>query len=365
MHNLLIDLPSALVLRDRGALFVDARTPSEFAEATIPGSVNIPIFTDEERARVGLMYKSQGAAEARLLAVDLVSPRIPELVRSTRQAIGSERRSVVVFCWRGGERSRALTLFLRLAGIPAQQLQGGHKAFRRHVTDFFEQGRWGRLLVLRGLTGVGKTGFLHRLRDRGHPVLDLEALANHRGSAFGALGLGAQPGQKMFEALLWDAMRQIPPQGYALSEGESRFIGKCLLPLRVYQSLQREESLWLTASLDARIARLMRDYPAASADRELFRPPILALRRRLGGEAVDRLLLWLDSERWYDLARELMLLYYDPLYRHTLPERRIEVDVDDNSLAIARIEAAVGEILGRGEVPAVFPDALSMAPQRV
>lgn len=365
MHNLLIDLASAMLLRDRGALFVDARSPSEFAEATIPGSVNIPVFNDEERARVGLIYKNQGAAEARLLAVDLVSPNIPHLVRSAWQALGSKRRSVVVFCWRGGERSRALTLFLRLAGIPAQQLQGGHKAFRRHVTDFFEQAHWGRLLVLRGLTGVGKTGFLHRLRDRGHPILDLEALANHRGSAFGALGLGPQPGQKMFEALLWDEMRQISPQGYVLSEGESRFIGKCLLPLSVYQSLQREESLWLTASLDTRIERLLSDYPAASADRELFRAPILALRRRLGGEAVNRLLSMLDSERWHELARELMLLYYDPLYRHTLPERRIEVDVDDGVLATARIEAAIAEILGRGDFRTVFPAALPTAPQVV
>ncbi|SDM44156.1 tRNA 2-selenouridine synthase [Geoalkalibacter ferrihydriticus] len=348
MTNLLIDLDAALVLRERGALFIDARSPAEFAEATVPGAVNLPLLCNEGRARVGLAYKHQGPGAARLLAVDLVAPRIPQLVRAAAAARTSDFRKVVVFCWRGGERSRALATFLRLAGLPAHQLQGGHKGFRRYVRAFFEQRRWGRLLVLRGLTGVGKTGFLRRLREQGHPVIDLEALASHRGSAFGALGLAAQPTQKMFESLLWDELRRIPADGYALAEGESRHIGRCLLPPKVYQALQEETSLWLNASLETRVERILRDYPATSADRETFREPIGALRRRLGGEAVQRLLVLLEGECWSTLVRELMVLYYDPLYRHTLPARRIEIDVDEEEAGLAGIEKAIPLLLSAG-----------------
>lgn len=345
MDDLLVDLDAALALRERGALFIDVRSPAEFAEATIPGALNLPLFSDEERARVGLVYKQQGASAARLLAVELVAPRIPAMVHAVLAALGERRRTVVVFCWRGGERSRALTTFLRLAGICAQQLRGGHKGFRRHVQEFFTAPRWGRLFVLRGLTGVGKTRFLHLLRERGHAVIDLEALAGHRGSAFGALGLAPQPGQKQFEARLWDQLCRLPADGWALAEGESRHIGKCLVPPSVYQSLQNETSLWLEASLETRVARILRDYPATSAHRELYRAPIAGLRRRLGSEAVARLLELLDGEDWPSLARELMVLYYDPLYRHTLPPRRIEINVDDEERGLLGIEAALSACL--------------------
>ncbi len=345
MKELLIEIEPALALRDRGALMVDSRTPAEFAEATIPGAVNIPLFSDEERARVGTAYHREGAAAARMLSVDLVAPRIPQLVRAVLQARGTSNRAVIVFCWRGGERSRALTTFLRLAGVPARQLRGGHKGFRAHVRGFFQHSPAVRLLVLRGLTGVGKTRFLERLRERGHPVLNLEALANHRGSAFGGLGLRPQPSQKMFEALLWDAMRQLPPKGYVLTEGESRNIGKCQLPDAVYRALQVETSLWLEASLDTRVRRILEDYPAISAARDQFQAPILALRRRLGGEAVARLLDLLAREAWQELVRELMVLYYDPLYRHSQPQRRIEIEVDDEITGVARIEQAVAALL--------------------
>ncbi|MDO3378669.1 tRNA 2-selenouridine(34) synthase MnmH [Geoalkalibacter halelectricus] len=351
MDDFLVDLKEALGLRDSGALFLDARSPREFAEATVPGALNLPVLGDEERARVGLAYKRQGAGAARLLAVDLVAPRIPELVRAALAAQGRANRKIVVFCWRGGERSRALTTFLRLAGLPAVQLRQGHKGFRRQVSDFFAQVRWGRLLVLRGLTGVGKTAFLGRLGAQGHPVIDLEALANHRGSAFGALGLGVQPSQKMFEALLWDALRRIPEDGYCLVEGESRHIGKCQLPPRVYQAMQEQTSLWLNASLDTRVARILRDYPVAAAARELYRAPICALRPRLGTEVVERLLGLLDDEDWSALVRELMVLYYDPLYRHSLPARRLEIDVDDEDGAARHIAAAIAQLLAGGVAP--------------
>ncbi len=346
-EELTVSLEKALALRDQGALLVDTRTPAEFAEGSIPGAVNVPIFTDAERVEVGTLYKCQGRQAARRLGVRLVSPKIPELIEQVEVAWGAAGRvPIVVFCWRGGMRSKALTSFLQLAGLPARQLIGGHKAFRALVRDFLERGEWGRLLVLRGLTGVGKTRLLLELAAEGSPVLDLEGLAGHRGSAFGGLGLAPQPTQKQFEALLWDALRRIPPEGYALAEGESRHIGRLILPLKVYEALQKETSLWVEASLDYRARVILEDYPARDALRDAFIPPIKALRQRLGGEVVERFLGLLAAGEWEALARELMLRYYDPLYSHTQPERRVVIAIDGPE-GPAQLRQAISELLAR------------------
>ena len=194
MNVMTIDLDQALAAREKGALLVDVRTPAEFAEATIPGAINVPIFSNDERAEVGTLYTQVGKVQARTRGVELVAPKIPALLAAVREAHTQRTGPVIVFCWRGGMRSRALTAFLELAGTPARQLLGGHKAFRRLVLDDLEAGIWGRVLVLRGMTGVGKTVMLTRLTAEGYPVIDLEGLANHRGSAFGGLGLPDQPG---------------------------------------------------------------------------------------------------------------------------------------------------------------------------
>lgn len=346
-EELTVSLEKALALRDQGALLVDARTPAEFADSSIPGAANVPIFSDEERVEVGTLYKREGRQAARRLGVHLVAPKIPELIERVEEAWGAAGRGpIVVFCWRGGMRSKALTAFLQLAGLPARQLTGGHKVFRALVRDFFERGEWGRLLVLRGLTGVGKTRQLLELAAEGYPVLDLEGLAGHRGSAFGGLGLAPQPSQKQFEALLWEALRRIPPEGYALAEGESRHIGRLILPLKVYEALQEETSLWVEASLDYRARVILEDYPARDALRDAFIPPIKALRRRLGGEVVECFLALLAAGEWEALARELMLRYYDPLYSHTQPERRIEIAIDEPE-GPARLRQAIAELLAR------------------
>lgn len=345
MTDLTISLDKALALRDKGALLIDARTPAEYAEATIPGAVNVPIFDDEERARVGTLYKREGKNAAKRLAMQLVAPNIPTLVEQVESALAGRRPPVVVFCWRGGQRSRALTTFLDLAGLPARQLTGGHKAFRGHVRDFFEKGNWGRLLVLRGLTGVGKTRLLLRLRAEGYSVLDLEGLASHRGSAFGNLGLPPQPSQKSFEARLWDELRRIPSGGYALAEGESKHIGRLVLPPSVYAALQVETTLWVNASLDYRTRIILDDYPAIDHLRDGFVRPLKALRPRLGGETVDRLLGLLEGGDWETLVRELMVLYYDPLYRHTRPQRRIEIDIEPEEQGLVRLKTAIDQVL--------------------
>jgi len=343
--SITITLEQSLALRDKGAVFIDARSQSEFSEATIPGAINVPILDDEERAEVGTLYKQVGRQQARRRGVELVAPKIPAMVEQVAQLQAGTSLPVIVFCWRGGMRSLALTQFLDLAGVPARQMEQGHKGFRRHVLDFFEQGHWGRLVVLRGLTGVGKTKYLHLLSEKGHPIVDLEGLANHRGSAFGNLGLPAQPCQKMFEALVWDELRKIPGDGYALAEGESRHIGRVALPVSVYDSLQLETSIWINASLEARVKNILEDYPAIDSLKDEFISPITALKDKLGKKKIAEYLDLLDKGDWETLVGDLMENYYDPLYRHTFPERRIEVDLEPEEAALGRIEAAIQTVL--------------------
>lgn len=350
MSDLAIPLDQALALRDRGALLVDARSPAEYAEATIPGALNAPILDDDERAAIGTLYKVEGKQAARRRGVEVIAPKIPALIEQVAAARRPGTPPAIVFCWRGGMRSQALARFLEMAGIPARQLEGGHKAFRGMVRDYFERGEWGRLIVLRGLTGVGKTDLLQRLAAGGRPVIDLEGLAHHRGSAFGHLGLPAQPSQRLFEARLWDALRHVPPGGYALAEGESRHIGRLILPLEVYRALQSEVSIWVNASLERRVSNILTDYPARDQLREEFARPLRALKERLGREGVDAMLALLEAGDWVELTRRLMIDYYDPLYRHTLPPRRIEIDVDGGPEDLPRLEAALAAALAAAPV---------------
>jgi tRNA 2-selenouridine synthase len=348
--SITISLEQALVMRDKGALLVDARSPDEFSEATIPGAINVAVLDNAERAEVGTLYKQVGKRQARQRGVELVAPKIPSMIERVARLQAGTSQPVVVFCWRGGMRSLALAQFLELAGIPARQLSGGHKGFRRYVLDYFERGQWPRLLVFRGLTGVGKTFYLHRLAEQGYPVIDLEGLANHRGSAFGNLGLPPQPSQKKFETLLWDDLRKIPLDRYILAEGESRHIGRVALPARFYQALQSETSIWMQASLQARVRNILADYPALDRLKKEFVLPIRALKDKLGKETMNRYLDLLEKGNWSDLVRELMENYYDPLYRHTLPERRIEIDLEPENTLMERLHSAIADVLDQSKV---------------
>ena len=340
-----IELEQALEQqRRKGTLIIDVRTPAEFAETTIPGAVNVPIFSNEERIEVGTVFKQQGKRDARKLGVRLVAPKIPQLMDQVEELRQGHPGPVVVFCWRGGMRSLAMTSFMNLAGIPARQLLGGHKGFRRKVLDYFEQQQWPPVFVLRGLTGTGKTRVLQQLAAMGYPVVDLEGLANHRGSAFGALGLEPQPSQKKFEALLWARLDELKESPYLVTEGESLHIGRIMVPKSFHRAMQTQTSLWITASLDVRTQIILEDYPALDQLKEQFEKPINALKERLGGKVVTEFLELLDSGQWDKLVRELMVRYYDPLYMHTLPERRVEIELETVDGATQKVAAALNEL---------------------
>ena len=296
-------------------LVVDVRSPLEYAEDHIPGAINIPLLTDEGRAEVGTIYKQTGPHEARVRALELTAHLLPAMVEEIGKA--AEGRPILVYCWRGGLRSLTVVSILDLTGYQAVQLIGGYKAYRGRVISFFEPFcPPGPLVVLHGMTGIGKTTFLLGLDSDTFPVVDLEGLACHRGSAFGELGLTQALSQKRFESLLWDAFRRLPPGKPVIVEGESKRIGKVSLPGDMYEVMQKSTKVWCEASLETRVRRLIDEYgmPEYRAGMEVA---LSRIQKRLGGEKYAEIAGHLDRWEMEPFMTALIRNYYDKVYYKT------------------------------------------------
>lgn len=309
---------------------VDVRSPCEHISENIPGSINVPILSDEERAIVGTTYKQQGELTARRQALALVSPKMPALVD---EIISLKRpgHALIVHCWRGGLRSEAVASFLSIVGVDCFRLTGGYKAWRRQVVDDFEQDAYSfQTIVLDGLTGSGKTDVLSALTRCGESVIDLEQLANHRGSVFGGIGLGQQPTQKNFEAALWSALRSIDGKSHSVFiEAEGRKIGRLAVPTFVLSRIQNSRRVLIEGTLEGRCKRIVRDYGGkmesdkAEADRFLTALKSLQpLKERVGKRRVDELSDVFASGDYARFAEIILTEYYDPLYARHIEARK-------------------------------------------
>lgn len=293
---------------------LDVRAPVEYAQGHIPGAISLPLFTDEERARIGTMYKQVSPDKAVLLGLDFFGPKLRTLAEQARRlAPGQEVR---LHCWRGGMRSGAVQWLLELAGLHVNLLDKGYKDYRRWVLAELDGPR--QLRVLGGPTGSGKTAVLHALAAQGQPVLDLERLAHHQGSAFGGLGHPPQPTQEQFENNLAAALAALPTDQPIWVEDESRTIGSVHLPATLYAYLQAAPLLVLAVPRAARVAYLAADY--GRYDAGALANAVLKLRKRLGG-LVTREALGAIAEDDIPKMVELVLGYYDKTYAYGLEGR--------------------------------------------
>lgn len=298
----------------KSPLVIDVRSPCEHEKERIPNSINVALLSDEERATVGTIYAHEGEVIARREALRIISPKIPYIVDCILE-LRRPQQSVVVHCWRGGLRSEAVASFLSVVGIDCWRLTGGFKAWRSCLLDDFKRDPYQfEAVVLHGHTGAGKTELLQELSSLGCSVLDLEKLANHRGSVFGALGLDEQPTQKNFEADLWVEVRQL--RGTVFLEAEGRKIGKLAVPDFLRKRIDAGRSVLVTASVEVRAKRIVDEY-LAHMDNELLnraRNSLRLLKPSLGGKCIETIKAMADEGRFYEVVKILLQEYYDPLY---------------------------------------------------
>ncbi|WP_019948812.1 tRNA 2-selenouridine(34) synthase MnmH [Hymenobacter aerophilus] len=299
---------------DANGPVLDVRAPVEYAQGHIPGAVSFPLFTDDERARIGTTYKQQSQDKAVLLGLDLFGPRMSQMVKLAGKI--APDKQVRVHCWRGGMRSGAVQWLLELAGFRVQLLDKGYKDYRRWALAEFEQPR--AMWVLGGLTGSGKTDVLHALAAQNQPVLDLEGLAAHKGSAFGSIGQPEQPTQEQFENDLAARLAALPAETPFWVEDESRGIGRVAVPGGLFEQLRTAPLVVLEIPREVRVAKLADEYgrqdPAALA------ASVLRIRKRLGGLATKEALAAIGGNDMEKMV-SLVLDYYDKTYSHGLDGR--------------------------------------------
>src|SRR5450759_200528 len=298
---------------------IDVRSEAEYAEDHIPGAINCPVLDNAERARVGTIYKQVSAFDAKIIGAALVSRNI---ARHLETKFGDRPRGwrPLVYCWRGGSRSGALAHVLQQVGWRAGRLDGGYKAYRRAVIanlhDLPQQFQW---RVVCGLTGSGKSRLLRALAQRDAQVLDLEALAAHRGSVLGNLPGEPQPSQKMFESLVWAGLRKFDAARPVLVEAESKKIGSVRVPEALIASMWNGECIRLEAAVELRVAMLQQEYQHFVSDPELLGIPLDCLTALYGQKQIDAWKALAAAGRWDTLVRGLLENHYDPAYtRSTL-----------------------------------------------
>jgi tRNA 2-selenouridine synthase len=295
---------------------IDARSPSEFAEDHLPGAMNCPVLDDAERALVGTAYKQRGSFEAKRLGAPLVAANIARIV-SERFADRPRSWRPLVYCWRGGSRSGSLTHVLRQVGWDAVQLDGGYKAFRRQVAAELETlpERFAFRVVC-GATGSGKSRLLEALATTPAQVLDLEALAAHRGSVLGEIPGAPQPSQKAFETAIWAALGGFDPRQPVFVESESKKVGN----LRVPEALigRMREGACLEAPPEVRAELLLEDYAHLVADPPQLREKLACLAPLHGRERIERWGELAGAGDWHGLVADLLETHYDPAYRRSM-----------------------------------------------
>lgn len=302
---------------------IDVRSPSEFKQGHIPHSYSIPLFSNEERALIGTLYKKEGHSRAIDLGLQIAGPKLYTWVNSARDCFKSSDAVQGITCWRGGMRSGFVARLLESIGIKTWTLQGGYQTYRRWTQDIISSipQQFPKLLVLGGLTGSRKTIILQNLKSLNEQVLDLENLAHHCGSVFGHLGMakqGDQPSQEQFENDLAYQWNQFDLSQPIWIEDESRLIGKCYIPTPLYNSMKQSPVFYLECSEHQRLTHLLHFYGQASSE-ELIQAT-QQIKKRLGGQLFQEIIhLFFQNEK--RAAFKKLLMYYDKSYQFQLTKR--------------------------------------------
>jgi len=316
---------------------LDVRTPKEFEQGHIPGAINLPFFTNEERVIVGTIYKQQGRQPAILKGLELVGPKMKDIIETVNKI--ENRGCFLLYCWRGGMRSSSVAWLLSTYGHKVYTLKGGYKFYRRNVLETFEVKK--NIVVLGGKTGSAKTYILKKLEEKGEQVIDLEALAKHKGSSFGSLGETQPPSQEQFENLLADKLKSVSTEKICWIEDESHLIGTKVIPKPFWEQMRSTKVLYIDISLHERAKFLVEEYGKFSIDE--LKQATLRIKKRLGGQHAKAAIEALDKGD-LQTACEINLSYYDKAYLHGLSKRNKET-IETKTFDTLDIENIANEII--------------------
>lgn len=294
---------------------VDVRSPAEFQKGHFPGAISLPIFSDAERAEVGTLYTQSGREMAILRGLDIILPKTGKIRRSLHNQ--TRAKHLRMYCWRGGMRSLNMAWMLERHGYRVNLLEGGYKAYRKHIRTLLDEPA--KVVVLGGFTGSGKTEILSALSETGEQVIDLERLASHKGSAFGAIGQPEQPTNEQFENNLFEQWMKLDTQRFIWLEDESRMIGRITLPDPLIRKIQTAPLIILEVPKKIRVGRLVMEY-AGISDR-LLEEAVMRIEARIGRERAREALGLIRKKAYADVAAE-MLSYYDETYAFSIQRRQ-------------------------------------------
>ncbi|WP_102029370.1 tRNA 2-selenouridine(34) synthase MnmH [Salirhabdus sp. Marseille-P4669] len=334
-----ISLEELFTKQKNGVTVVDVRSPSEHKDAKIPWSINIPVFDDRERAEVGTLYKQAGPEAAKERGIEIISRKLPSFVKQC-EAIKGEK---VVYCWRGGMRSKIAATMIDLAGTTAHRLSGGFRTYRNWVVDTLNNMDFKpTFYVLNGFTGIGKTKILQQLKDEDYPVIDLEKMAQHRGSIFGQIGLEPN-NQKTFDSLLVHELIRYQDAPFVLIEGESKRIGKVLLPDFLLQKKNEGIQLYIELPIEERVKQILEDY-SPDEHREECLSAFQRIKKRIHTPIAKEIEEDLLNGSFDVAVRLLLEYYYDPRYKHSISqyadEKTIIIKARNKHEAVEKVKSA-------------------------
>lgn len=316
------------------SIIIDVRTPLEFNNGHIIDSINLPIFSNEERVEVGTIYKNKGRKDAIKRGLELVGKKLANIISDTEHN-NPLKKDIIVYCWRGGMRSSSIAWLLDLYGFNVFVIKGGYKTYRKYALNFFENKF--KFVVIGGKTGSGKTEIIENLKNNNLQIIDLERLANHKGSSFGHLGQNKQYKNEHFENLIFHQLIKLNLSNPIFIENESQKIGVNFIPNSLFSQIRNAPLINIEITKDERIQRLVEDYSTFSF--EELKSSLVSISKRLGGQNLKLAVEALESKN-FKLVVEIALKYYDKTYEYGLSIRDSNkvFHLSDKNLSIENIE---------------------------
>ena len=293
---------------------IDVRSPLEFIEDHIVGAINCPVLSDLERQKVGTIYKKESSFKAKIIGSSLTAKNIAfHIENKFMEKKGSWQP--LIYCWRGGQRSKAFSIVLSEVGWRTNQLKGGYKEYRNQVINFLDNiGPKLKITLISGKTGSAKTKILKSIENEGGQILDLEGLANHKGSLLGKIPDLIQPSQKFFESLIFNKIQNLNLKDKIYIEAESSKIGNIHIPKSIWKKMIKSPRIEISANVELRAKFLVSDYDYMCNNPTLINPIIKGLKNRLSKELFDEWTNLIDRKKWFDLTKSFLENHYDPSY---------------------------------------------------